>query len=278
LPESTEPTKISVDGTPISMQTSGIIHSQTLAMYSLLLSTKPARQDENVQGFKPRQDWSYIYASLHPFSYSTEGSSFTNVEPSVAIFPAGNAHKIRHKGSMFVFGVNGKFKSINDAIWPKFAAIRNVKAALVKLGRTPLKLVVAEKWPNEDYWQSSLWPFSKSAFRNHIIEGEGGFFEFSIANEKSNQDIHFHKNAFELFVSDKRIHCDYERSQTIQSLTACGTSIVIIPPVIKHIVLLGGLTFVFQVTRNRSSMNGDKVHCDGFFYHCVPPRKCLEAI
>ncbi len=143
---------------------------------------------------------------------------------------------------------------------PLIAELDDLIECLNLMGPKPLKLVANDLWETESPWNESKWSFVSS---NREVQDRKLFlnprddFEFSIAGKDSNQDFHVHQAVFEIYVSYSKIGIVYfsdEREKTIR----LEKGVLIVPPMVRHKVQLGGPTFVFQHAIGGAEVHNDK--------------------
>lgn len=149
---------------------------------------------------------------------------------------------------------------------PKAATLTDLADCLRLLGERPLKLIADAVQPalHESPWNDSLWSFSRHAGAitdKKLLAFPPDSFQFSIANEHSRQEFHFHASVLEIYVSDSPIDLIYAKDGRQQTLAVpCG--VLIVPPGVAHQVKLQGLTFVFQVAIRGRQVHNDKTVVD----------------
>lgn len=141
---------------------------------------------------------------------------------------------------------------------PFFAKKEDLETCLNLLKERPLKLIAPELYNDESKWEEERWFFSKensNIIDKKVLLNRRDSFQFSIANSKSKQDFHVHKNTLEIYVSDFEIELflDDNKPSGIKS-----NGVLIIPPNIPHRVKLEGLTYVFQISQKRARISQDK--------------------
>jgi len=148
-----------------------------------------------------------------------------------------------------------------------FAELSKLERCLEKLKDKPLKLIAYKDWTQPDFkeipWESSEWDYSSD---NHlmikpVLLNHRDMFQFSVANARSKQDWHYHRFAFEIFVSNSPLTVRYKAPllEGKEQLSKVSQGVLIIPPGLIHKVTLSGPTFVFQATGADKKISNDKV-------------------
>jgi len=146
--------------------------------------------------------------------------------------------------------------------FPLIAELNDLTDCISQLGERPLKLIAerAYKKFNESKWNVPKWSFVQG---NGIIKDKkllsnpDDTFQFSIANRRSKQDFHLHKNIIEIYVSYSKMEISYisgKKEKTMQ----IPKGVLIVPPKVMHKVKLHGVTFVFQGSTKDSKVHEDK--------------------
>jgi hypothetical protein len=148
-----------------------------------------------------------------------------------------------------------------------FASMDKLEQCLEQLKDKPLKLIADERWTQPQFeeipWEDSEWTILTEGdkIRKPILLNRRDLFQFSLANESSKQDWHYHKYVFEIYLSYYPITLEYRElspQKNIQSLKV-SKGIMIIPPGLPHRVTLSGTTFVFQASLAGKGLSEDKV-------------------
>jgi hypothetical protein len=159
----------------------------------------------------------------------------------------------------------------DDFIYDKayFAESGKLESCLKDQGNKPLKLIVESLWKGhprfeEIPWVESEWNYISTddqRIQKPVLLNGRDLFQFSIANENSNQDRHYHEHVFEIYVSNYPMSVVFETPTTLESeqYLEVKDGILIMPPGISHKVTLTGTTFVFQATLAGKNLNGDKI-------------------
>lgn len=152
----------------------------------------------------------------------------------------------------------------NQSKIPFYVENEDVESCLNELGENPLKLVVnkliSKNKFKEESWIESKWAWSKTEDKitKQVLTPFKDIFQFSVANSKSKQDWHYHEHVFEIYVSSEKMSLYFEDRDN-PKLTEVKNGIIIVPPEIKHKIVLTGLTYVFQATMNDGGLSEDKV-------------------
>ncbi len=130
------------------------------------------------------------------------------------------------------------------------------------LGSRPLKLIAEAVQPvfHESGWLDGQWNFSRDGETitdKKLLAFAEDSFQFSVANERSKQDFHFHEKVAEIFVSNSPLELTYRKGNLDETLRV-PSGVLIVPPGIAHQVKLNGLTFVFQVATQGGQVHTDK--------------------
>jgi len=146
---------------------------------------------------------------------------------------------------------------------PLVAHLGDLEDCLKLLGNHPLKLIAEAAQPSlgESFWTEPRWAFhaeGNSVTDKPLLALTEDSFQFSLANERSNQDFHFHARVLEIYVSNSRIEITYLAGGKEEDL-ALDRGVLIVPPGLPHKVKLHGLTFVFQAAMNGGQVHNDKV-------------------
>jgi hypothetical protein len=146
--------------------------------------------------------------------------------------------------------------------FPLIAELNDLKHCIEKMGERPLKLIadgVYKKY-NETEWDTPKWSFIE---KNGIIEDKKllpileSTFQFSIANNESKQDLHFHKKTYEIFISNSKIEIFFIKDQKENTINI-NNGLLIVPPGIIHKIKLYGFTYVFQASIENVKIHKDK--------------------
>jgi hypothetical protein len=151
----------------------------------------------------------------------------------------------------------------NLAAEPKAASLADLTECLRLQGARPLKLVAEAVRPalHESAWRDPRWTFAcdgDTIKDRKLLPFAEDSFQFSIANETSRQDFHFHETVAEIFVSTFPLELTYRKNKREKTLMV-PSGVLIVPPGIAHRVTLHGLTFVFQVATQGGQVHNDKV-------------------
>lgn len=147
---------------------------------------------------------------------------------------------------------------------PFFIENDDIVKCLNSLNGAPLKLVVddlfSRKKIKEVTWVEPKWEFTtqNDSIIKPVFVTPKDIFQFSVADESSEQDWHFHKFVFEIYLSEKPITLEYkDPSLNVISKVVVQKGALVVPPRLEHKVTLEGLTFVFQATiaKNRRIRN-----------------------
>ena len=147
------------------------------------------------------------------------------------------------------------------------AEVNKVEECLGFLGNKPLKLIADEKWSRATFkeidWETAKWDYFHDGEKiiKPVLLNQRDIFQFSVANEKSKQDWHYHRHVFEIYVSSSPIAVDYKKvSDTgeVQS-SKVEEGVLVVPPGLLHKVTLSGTTYVFQATMAGKNLSKDKV-------------------
>lgn len=142
----------------------------------------------------------------------------------------------------------------------------DITTCLKHLNGHPLKLVVsslfARQGVQEIPWVEPGWAFEEKegTLTKPAFVTEKDVFQFSVADERSRQDWHFHTSVFEIFLSAYPIRIEFRdsASPSIQALEV-RDGMLMVPPGLKHKVTLSGITYVFQATlAEGGGINQDK--------------------
>lgn len=152
-----------------------------------------------------------------------------------------------------------------------FAELDKLEQCLEHLEDKPLKLIADERWTQlrfkEIPWENPEWNFSTDGDLTikPILLNRRDTFQFSIANATSRQDWHYHKQIFEIYVSNSPISVESRALTPDKSKQFLKVikGILIIPPGLPHKVTLSGTTFVFQATLAGKSLSRDKLISEG---------------
>ena len=158
-------------------------------------------------------------------------------------------------------------KMINHFKGSYFIEQDKLEVCMSMLGQQPLKLVAPELYKNEVVWIEPEWKFRSE---NGIIQekslllNERDFFQFSVANEESKQDWHYHRAVFEIYLSDHEMKLEYRDSLTSrdEKEIVVKKGALLVPPSIPHRVHLSGNTYVFQASYEGDGLSSDKVIFD----------------
>jgi len=153
----------------------------------------------------------------------------------------------------------------NNIPFPLIAQKDNLNECLSLLKEKPLKLVANSLYKkfNETKWDNPKWSFTKSkenVTNKNLLPNKDDLFQFSVANERSKQDFHYHEHTYEIYISDAKIEISYmdENSQIIYQEIDDG--VLIVPPNLRHKVRLYGFTFVLQASLDGSKgIDADKI-------------------
>ena len=151
----------------------------------------------------------------------------------------------------------------NLAAEPKAASLADLVDCLQLQGSRPLKLIAEAVQPafHESAWLDPTWNFVRngdSITDKKLLAFAEDSFQFSVANEQSKQDFHFHEKVAEIFVSNFPLELLYRNNGREETLSV-PSGVLIVPPGIAHRVKLHGLTFVFQVATQGGQIHNDKV-------------------
>lgn len=145
--------------------------------------------------------------------------------------------------------------------FPLIAELDDLANCLNQLGERPLKLIADKVYRkfHETKWNAPKWSFAQdngTIKEKKLLSNPDDTFQFSIANRRSKQEFHAHKNVFEIYVSYSKMEIIYLRNKREEIMQLCK-GVLIVPPRVVHKVKLHGITFVFQ-----GSIQGSKVHED----------------
>ena len=148
-----------------------------------------------------------------------------------------------------------KANAHSETVMPLFAENADIQHCLQVSHGMPLKLVIDSLWSRphlqEVPWEQSKWAFEQEGekvIRPAFIPPKD-VFQFSVADEHSRQDWHYHEYVYEMFVSDQPILLEYQEqlSGSVLALTV-QNGFLMVPPRLNHKVTLSGMTYVFQVS------------------------------
>jgi hypothetical protein len=137
------------------------------------------------------------------------------------------------------------------------------EAIISKLGEKGKEKKAESKLEGETYKHSAqneenlICLSSDFAHMCQAIKPDGPF-SFAFANEKAEQDSHYHENRFEIYYSESQIHADYRHVNEKEKKSIClehGGAIIFGPNII-HKVNLSGLTMVLEIP----SIKNDKYY------------------
>lgn len=150
--------------------------------------------------------------------------------------------------------------------FPLIAELSDLAKCLDFMGEKPLKLIAYELYENESTWDESKWSFvisgEKIIDKKLLLNPEDSV-QFSIANERSKQDFHVHRNVFEIYVSYSKIEIIYF-SDGKEKIAQVSQGVLIVPPNVPHKVQVYGPTFVFQFATQGGKVHDDKEIKDHF--------------
>ena len=144
--------------------------------------------------------------------------------------------------------------------FPLIAELNDLVECLKLLKQNPLKLVANKFYENESMWNVSKWSFVSSKGKvmdKKLLLNPEDTFQFSIADERSRQDLHVHNKVFEIYISYSKMEVTYfidQKKETAQ----VSKGILLVPPNVLHKVKLYGPTFVFQAIIDRGKIHNDK--------------------
>ena len=120
----------------------------------------------------------------------------------------------------------------------------------------------------EQYLEGDIWKHSEANEPNNLCEsGEfidsclpqyvQGPFAVSFANEKAQQDVHYHRKHLEIYFSEHAIGAEFRCIGDVQpqSINLESGGAIIFGPGVIHKMQLGGLTIVIEIP----AVTGDKV-------------------
>ena len=164
-----------------------------------------------------------------------------------------------------------RIKSLNRAPFRYntafFAELDELKQCIEQLEDRPLKLIADERWEKSHFkeipWEKSEWGYftDNNQIVKPVLLNRRDSFQFSIANASSRQDWHYHRFAFEIYVSNNPVSLEY-RALTPgkhQHLLKVSKGVLIVPPGLPHKVSLSGITYVFQATIAGKNLSKDKI-------------------
>lgn len=142
---------------------------------------------------------------------------------------------------------------------PFFAELDDLDECLKLMEQRPLKLIANAFYEDESSWKEGKWSFNVSDSKiidKKLFVNPKDLFQFSVANEKSHQELHEHNEVVELFASHSKMKIDYGPKGKEKDIKV-SKGVLIVPPGMRHKVQLNGLTFVFKC-----AIEGGMVHDD----------------
>jgi len=117
----------------------------------------------------------------------------------------------------------------------------------------PLKIVVDHRRKGEQRWTEGNWDFD---FKNGEITKDihlnpKDLFQFSVADEHTEQEFHCHNALYEIYLSDSKFELFLEENSEHPINIDDGA--LIIPPGVLHSVKLSGITYIFQAAASKKA-------------------------
>jgi hypothetical protein len=218
-----------------------------------------------VRDFEPPElGWYYVYITNRQAKFWSRDRVILDVEePAVTIFPPGTDHSAELDGHAFVFGVAGpSFSEVDPGAWPKTAKVASIETVLKNMDGSHLRLVVGRKRKDEEDWEDRDWSLDERGgvlTRQVLLNASDGF-ELSVANENTKHAAHAHQSAFEVFASASGINVSW-RGKEVESQSATGPAIVVVPPPFCHDVAPSGTTYVLRVSHDGATTVDDVTPC-----------------
>ena len=111
---------------------------------------------------------------------------------------------------------------------------------------------------SEQPLEGTIWKHSNSEQSNNICESKDfydidllknydGPFALSFANEKAEQDEHYHKNHLEIYYSEYEICAEYRILEEYKTISLKNGGLIIFAPNVTHKMQLNGITIVIEV-------------------------------
>lgn len=140
--------------------------------------------------------------------------------------------------------------------------MNDLDSCLNRMGEKPLKLIAEKVYEqfHEKEWRNSKWSFDEHGGNiesKELLPNEEDTFQFSIANSRSKQEFHVHKNVYEIFASYSTIEITYIDKNEKKTLKVSNGALIV-PPGVVHKIKLEGITFVFQASGHGSKIHNDK--------------------
>lgn len=167
-------------------------------------------------------------------------------------------------------------KTDSTAITPYIAELNKLTSCLDQLDINPLKIIVPSlltknirnKIIKEIEWREISWDFENEELKSDehtkviekpVILNNEDTFQFSMANEHTKQEWHYHQYCTEIYISRFPLEFSFLSNQNSIKTKTVQNGFIIVPPSLAHYIRLHGTTYVFQSSSLNKKVSSDKV-------------------